>query len=464
MKPQLVSIFIMFWSSTIFGTIYINVSGAQVKKAKLAVGRIHSIAPEGLTDPLLKNKIREQIFSDLELTNLFEFLEESFYSHLDGEKDLYNIRFEEWGISGASFLLKLAYKEDSENIILEANLYDIIGSKKIFGTRYEHPKTQYVQLVHALAEDILKEMTGERGLFLSRIAMVCRKGKGKEIYLSDPDGHQFTEITHDKSLILSPSWSPDGKFLAYTQYEWRLDKKLNRPKIVPILKKHEVSTGERIILSDRDGINSGASWSPKGDRIALTLSFSGKPELYFISPQSVSEPESISREIKFATLSNKGFQPHSPSLFFDVEPHFSPDGQKLVFSSARTGRPMIYTVDLLTKIANQLTFAGQYNATPAWSPKGDKILFAAQQSREGHFDIYIIEPDGNNLARLTRGSRNKNSESPKWSQTGRHFVFANNEDGMYGIYIMTIDGAIRRKISPPGRECTNPAWSSFWGG
>ena len=112
--------------------------------------------------------------------------------------------------------------------------------------------------------------------------------------------------------------------------------------------------------------------------------------------------------------------------------------------------------------ATQLTFAGTYNASPAWSPKGDKIIFAAQRLAEGNFDLYMIDPDGNNLARVTVGDkggrRRLNSENPSWAPTGRHIVFGNNEGGNYAIYAMSVDGAVKRKISPPDKECTTPAW------
>ncbi len=119
-----------------------------------------------------------------------------------------------------------------------------------------------------------------------------------------------------------------------------------------------------------------------------------------------------------------------------------------------------------TKIAKQLTFAGVYNATPAWSPKGDKIVFAAQRTPNGNFDLYIIDPDGNNLARLTKGDigrRGINHENPSWSATGRHLAFASNVGGKYAIYIMTSDALIRRRVSPPDKECTSPSWGPWEG-
>jgi TolB protein len=123
---------------------------------------------------------------------------------------------------------------------------------------------------------------------------------------------------------------------------------------------------------------------------------------------------------------------------------------------------MIYTVDLATRIANQLTFAGIYNASPAWSPKGDKIMFAAQQLMDGNFDLYSIDPDGNNMGRVTRGEalgrHRSNSENPSWAPTGRHIAYSSNESGNPQIFIMTSDGSIRHRISPIDKACETPAW------
>lgn len=442
---------------------YITITGANVRRAKIAVGQAHPLPDSGPANAELARKIRAQVISDLEFTNLFEFLNEATFAAHDGPRDLYGAKFDELQGLGASFMLKMGYRVDAGKLVMEALMYDVVGKKKIFGTRYQYPVSNYTRLVHALAEDVMKELTGERGLFFSRIAMVCwsRRGRSpdKEVYISDADGKNPIKLTSDGTVSLSPSWSPDGKFLTYAQYEyWRVGK-IRTKRMV--LKKHNLQTGDRKVLSAKEGMNSGAAWMPNGRQIAATMSFSGRPEVYMIDPNSPGEPEPLSRNIQWKRIVGEGFQTSSVSLLFEVEPSFSPDGKYMVISSRRTGHPMIYTVDMSSKVANQLTFAGQYNATPSWSPKGDKIIFAAQRTGEGNFDLYLIDPDGNNLARVTNGERagrRVNSENPSWAPTGRHITFAANEGGVYGVYIMTLDGKHKRKISPADKECKTPSW------
>ncbi|MBM4303940.1 MAG: hypothetical protein FJ112_06395 [Deltaproteobacteria bacterium] len=447
-----------------WGTIYLTVSGANVKRARIAMGQVHPIGDDVSRDLQLARNIREQLKSDLLFSNLFDFISDSDFTKADQPQDYNKITYEDFSSVGAAFALKLGYQASGSKFNVEAYLYDVPGQKKIFGKKYSSSTQQYYRLVHTISEDILAELTGEKGLFTSRILMSCWKypyknAPAKEVYVVDPDGRNLTQLTFDKTLSTSPSWVRDNKNITYTQYEW-----INRNGLRTrgaVLKKHDLTTGKRQIISSKEGMNSGASWSPIANQGIATLSFTGRPELYFISKDG-GEPEPLSRNIQWKRLLGNGFQSNQTSLLFDVESGWAPDGKRIVFSSARTGHPMIYVLDLKTKIANQLTFAGQYNASPSWSPRGDKILFAAQRTGEGNFDVYMIDPDGNNLARMTAGEsqrgRRINSENPSWAPTGRHFAFANNEEGHYSVYVMTVDSTHKTKISPPDKECFTPSW------
>ena len=329
--------------------IYIKVTGANVRKAKLAVGSVHALSDAGGTAPVdtdLASKLRDQVQQDLEFTNLFDFINPSLFTQFDQPKDVRTIKYEDWTPIGASFVIKLGYKMVAGKLNLEAFFYDIAGQKKVFGTRYQYPAAQYPRLIHALSEDVLKYITGEKGLFSSRVLMVCRdlrrrRSPPKDVYIVDPDGRNLKQLTSDETLSLSPSWAPDGKFITYTQFEFHSKNGIR--KKVTALKKHDLTTGNRVVLSARDGMNSGADWQPDGQKIAATLSYSGRPEIYLVDPFTPSvDPIPFSRRIQWKKTSGEGFQSSSQSLLFDVEPHWAPDGKKMVISSARTGHPMIY--------------------------------------------------------------------------------------------------------------------------
>lgn len=446
-------------SSLARAEVYITVTGANVKRAKLALGSLRPLG--GPSDPGYTAKLAKQLRDDLELMNLFDFVDPSLFSSLDSG-DIYKIRYQDWVPLQASFVLKVGYRAASGKVTLEGVLHDVPGEKRIFGKTFTFPTGETARVVHALSEEILRAITGESGLFTTKVLMACadsrRRNPPREIYLTESDGRNLTQLTSDDTISLSPAWSPDGKMISYSQYEFRSSGRARQK--VQALKTHDLRNGKRVVLSARKGVNSGASWSPDGKQVAATMSFTGRPEIYLFNPNDPSNPFPLSRNIQWRKISG-GFQTESVNNLLDVEPSWSPDGKKIVLSSARTGHPMIYIVDLGSKQATQLTFAGTYNASPAWSPRGDKILFAAQRLAEGNFDLYLIDTDGNNLSRVTAGDagRRVNSENPSWASTGRHFVFANNEEGNYAIYVSTLDGRVRRRISPQGKDCKTPAWS-----
>jgi TolB protein len=462
MKKLLLALCVL--STSAFADVYLTISGAKVQKAKIAVGQVHPSVSAQFNNPQLARDIRAVMMSDLQLMDLFDFVDPAAHANLDTPEDFSSPNYDRWAPVGARFLLLSTYALKDGQLVLDTSFHDVSGKKKIFGTRYQFTANQYTRLVHTLSEDILKALTGEKGLFLSRIAMVCqskqrKRNLPKEVYLVEPDGRNFIKLTNDNTISVTPSWSPDGKNLSYTQYEW-IYARGKRWKGT-VLKRHYLDTGKRVPISAREGMNSGGAWSPDGKKIASTLSFTGRPEIYLIELANPNSPQPLSRNIKWEKIGG-GFQNANVNLLFEVEPSWSPDGQKMVISSARNRHPMIYVVDMNTYVAKQLTFAGIYNASPAWSPKGDKIMFAAQRLEEGNFDLFLIDPDGNNLQRVTVGDRpgrKVNSENPSWAATGRHLVYASNDDGAYAIYLTNIDQTIKRRISPPGLSCTNPSWS-----
>jgi len=195
------------------------------------------------------------------------------------------------------------------------------------------------------------------------------------------------------------------------------------------------------MLSNRKGINSGASYHPSGKQAAVTLSYAGNPDIYLLD------------------LSSRETTRLTRSIGFDVDPNFSPDGSKIAFVSSRAGKPMVYTMSTANPTdVKRITYAGQYNATPNWSPDGKKIVFAGWIDK--HFDIFTVTADGSKIDRYSKDDGN--NEDPSFSPDGSMIAFSSNRSGKEkAIYIMNADGTNVRRLTFSLGNCSGSKWSPY---
>lgn len=336
------------------------------------------------------------------------------------------INFPNWTGIGAELLVTGGILLKEGIVELEMRLFDTIKQTMLVGRRYKGRSQDLRRMVHLFAKEIVFRLTGNQGVFDTRIAFLSTKGKSKEIFICDFDGYQPRQFTHDNSIVLSPSWSSDGKWMAYTSYS------RGRPELFI---KH--IRDKRGAIVAQKGINSSPAWIPGKNALAATLSFSGDQEIYMLTGKG--------KIIKRLTY-NQGI---------DTSPTWSPDGSKMAFVSRRAGSPQIYIKDIKSGHTRRLTFQGNYNTEPSWSPKGNKIAFSAME--KGEANIYVINPDGSNLMQLTRDAGN--NESPSWSPDGSLIVFSSTREGVGRIYVMTAFGTDQRRLlKMPGVQ-SQPRWS-----
>jgi TolB protein len=312
-------------------------------------------------------------------------------------------------------------------IRLRGEVRDVPARRAILVEEYRGAVSNWRSVVHQFADDIVLQFTGESGIAQTQIAFVAQNGREKELFVMDYDGAGVRPLTRDRSIALSPSWSPDGSLLLFTSYRGGTG-----PKIFVMA----VERNKPYQVSARPGNNTSASYSPDGREIVCTLSSDGNPEIYRLDARGTSPRR----------LTN--------NRAIDTSPAWSPTGQEIAFTSDRSGKPHVYIMDREGGNARRLTYEVQHTDSPAWSPKGDRIAFV---SRTGSgFDIYVCRPDGSDLRLLVSGSSNEN---PRWSPDGRHLVFASNRGGAYALYITDLDDRPPRKLDTGGRNALSPAWS-----
>jgi len=338
------------------------------------------------------------------------------------------IDFRKWAHVGAEALVKgeVTYKDRS--LSLEARLYDVVKKELIIGKRYIGEVTDLARMVHRFADEIIFALTGEQGIFQTKIVFVSKATGNKEVYLMDFDGRNVNQITRQQSICLSPRWSPDGTKIAFISY------KAGNPDLYI----KDLRTGEERRISHYPGLNISPAWSPDGQRLALTLSKDGNSEIYTIRPDGSG----------LVRLTNH------PAI--DVSPTWSPDGKKIAFVSNRGGNPQIYIMEATGENVQRLTFEGKYNTHPAWSPRGDRIAFDA--SIGGNYNICTIRPDGSDFKILTANLGR--CEMPSWSPDGRHLVFSASRDGGPHIFLIDAEGTQIKKLTFQRGGDTYPNWSS----
>lgn len=364
---------------------------------------------------------------DMEISGYFRMLDsKGFIEPTDAGLSPGSFRFSDWDVSGAAALAKTKLDTDSEGfLVAEIWVYDVAGRKKLLGKKLRAQPEEIRVLGHRIANEIIRAIGGDDGIFNTRIAAVSRKSGNKEIIVFDVDGFNMQPVTRNGSINLQPAWSQDGSKLAFTSYR----------RGNPDLYMADLVRGKTRPISAQPGINSGASFHPNGRLMALTLSNRGDSDIYTVNTNGRNQTR-LTR-----------------SAGIDVSPSWSPDGSKIAFASERSGGVQIYTMDANGGSAKRLTFDGNHNTDPAWSPKGDRIAYVG---RDGRFDVFTIKTDGSGRVRITEDMGN--NEDPSWSPDGRYLAFSSTRTGGAHIWMSTADNTHQMQITRGPGVFTNPAW------
>ena len=328
---------------------------------------------------------------------------------------------------GAIARLGGTYEISSRGVTMQPSLVDNASGKTIIRSGYIGRRGNERRTIHRIADDVVYSLTGERGTALTQIAYVHQKQDGvKELAVMDYDGHNARILTSDKSIALSPAWSPDGRRLCYTSYK---DERQNLYVI-------NLATATQFRISNVTGLNSAPAWSPDGAKIAMTLSKDGNAEIYLLD------------------VEKKSFTRLTYNRAIDSSPTWSPSNREIAFTSDRSGSPQIYIMRADGKNIRRLTYQGTYNTHPDWSPDGRWIVYETRLGRQ--FDIWLIDPEGSVNVPLV--SHPRSDESPTWAPSGRKLAFSSTRRGAADIYIIDVSGENLRRLTSMAGSNTSPAW------
>jgi len=399
----------------------IEITGAGANQIPIGVLRF-------LGEDALPQTISDIVEADLRRSGRFRLLFAGNVNPLPQEPT--QVNFDDWKSRGADTLVigSLARLADGR---FEAryHLLDVPRQGEISGAALTFTAQQARATAHRIADLIYEKLTGDRGVFSTRIAYVEKRGSRFELQIADADGFGAQTALASHEPIMSPAWSPDGKRLAYVSFE---NKK-------PVVYVHSLVSGKRHVVANFRGSNSAPAWSVDGNQLAVVLSKEGGSQIFLVDADG-----SNARRI-------------TNSSAIDTEPFFTPDGRAIYFTSDRGGSPQIYRMSATGGDVERITFDGSYNVSPRVSSDGKTMVYIARHN--GNFRVHALDLVSKQDLTLTDGQYD---ESPSFAPNGKMILYAtqiNNNRG--SLAAVSSDGSVKQRLSVQAADVREPAWGPF---
>ena len=379
-------------------------------------------------EQVLPQNISDIVEADLQRSGRFRML---FAGNVDPlPTEVAQVNFDDWKSRSADALvIGSVVRLADGRFEARFRLLDVPKQTQIGGVAFTLNAQQVRITAHRIADMIYEKLTGDRGVFSTRIAYVVKQGHRFELQIADADGVGAQTALASREPIISPAWSPDGTKLAYVSFE---NKK-------PVVYVHSLVSGRRQVVANFKGSNSAPAWSVDGSQLAVVLSKDGGSQIYLIGPDG-SNPRRIT---------------HSGAI--DTEPFFAPDGQSIYFTSDRGGSPQIYRMGLTGGDATRVTFSGNYNVSPRVSPDGKTLIYIAREN--GRFQLKSLDLASGQAQSLTDG---QHDESPSIAPNGKMILYATQINNRGSLAAVSIDGRVKQRLSVQAADVREPAWGPFF--
>lgn len=394
----------------------IEIEGVGATRLPLALAAFRGDGPQGSVSAIVR--------ADLERSGAFRLLDSA-----AGQDDRTPAPTGELRSRGADALLSGSSTRLADGTWdIRYRLWDAIRGEAHFSGKAVATAAEFRLAAHRIADQVFEKLTGERGVFATRIAFVTRAGRQYALRVTDADGEAGVSAVQSGEPLISPAWSPDGKSIAYVSFE-------TQKAGVWV---QEVATGKRSLVAHFRGSNSAPAWAPSGRELAVTLSRDGVAQLYLIG------------------VDGSNVRRLTTSSAIDTEPVFTPDGASIYFVSDRGGGPQVYRVPVAGGRAERVTFRGGYNISPAISPDGATLAYVAREGSS--YRVTSLDLASGTVRTL---SDTNDDESPSFAPNGRLIVYATRSQGRDVLMTTTLDGRIKTRLLTSGLDMREPAWGPY---